>query len=259
MRQVHKIQLGELIMKKQLFLKLAVFSAFTAASLSAEEHVVIGHAEREFQEEIAIEHQQKKEEVRFKEEAKVEIRAPEEVEVVTSGSYHDDLNIGCYHNVTSKGANGEMFDIQDGSTWSVHHYDMYKVKQWREGDSILIGTSSYFFSSSLDKSSYRFEAYNRRSGSRVKVNLSQGPFPSKCRALERVNYDRVYLNDGTCWEVSGFDTGLLRKWKWAGKEGSERHSIILGINNTLDSAWNPYILINVDTNEYVRARQSYSY
>lgn len=262
-------------MNKELIILVAI-TAFVSTLLSSEEKpvvvgqeertfqeekpVVVGHEERTFQEEIAVVQEQQKEEIRFQEDNQVEITDPEDkVEIFTSGAYDDWVHKGCYHNVISKGADGLTIDTEDGATWSVSDRYKYIVKgKWNDGDSIIIGTSSYFFSNSLSKDSYRFEAFNRRNQTRVKINLSQGPFPSKCRALTRVDdYGRIHLNDGSCWQVSSLDTGLLPKWKWEGKEGSERHSIIIGLNNTFDSSWNPYILLNVDTNDYVRVRQVY--
>jgi len=245
-------------MKKEIFLKAIACSAFLITSLFAdqndEERVVIADNDKTFREEVA-EIQQKNEEIQFIEEHQVTVTNPEEkVETIVSGGYNENYYEGCYHFVATIGANGFNIDLLDGSTWDVHPRDRYIVSNtsnpWKDGDSILIGTSSHVFNNSSEKGSYRFEAYNRRTFSRVKIEPTGGPFASKCRAISDFGFNRVSLNDGSSWEISTFDAGMTRKWKVT-------HSIILGINNTWDSSWNPYILYNVDTNQYVRVRKIY--
>lgn len=187
-------------------------------------------------------------EIQYIEEHQIPVLSQQEKEEIsTLGAYHENFYKGCYQFAVRKVANGFGFFLMDETFWEVRPKDQNLVAYtWEDGDGIFIGTSSHFFSNSTDVGNYRFEAYNRRNHTTVKVEPRDGPMASKCLAVQGIGVNYIILSDGSCWEVSSFDAEKIKRWKVT-------HSIILGINNTWDSNWNPYILYNTDTNGYVRA------
>ena len=83
----------------------------------------------------------------------------------------------------------------------------------------------------------------------VQVNLFAGPlyngiYTYYITGIDYVN-DLVYLNDGSSWGISVFDSSTSAKWFL-------NDTVILGVNNDPLSI-RPNILINVNMLNYVRA------
>lgn len=136
---------------------------------------------------------------------------------------------------------GDFVELGDGSQWKISYDDTYKTIHWKVGDPIIITHNDSWFSS------YNYFLTNEATGSYVKASLQVGPVTFGPYTHWVVGFDRakkqVYLENGTCWEVS--DLG-----DWAIND-----TVMIGIN---DSFWWSYfdtLLINVNRNLQVYARQ----
>jgi hypothetical protein len=142
----------------------------------------------------------------------------------------------------------EKVKLNDGTIWSVASYDWWKVQKWLTTDEILILPNhiSYF---------YDYLLVNAQTGDYVDVNLTE---------LEVLSWDPSYygnrhwivsidyfsnfvtLEDGSIWDVSFEDDGILRHW-YVGDV------VTIGINDGWDSAIRLNILVHFNTLNYVRA------
>ncbi|EFB42636.1 MULTISPECIES: hypothetical protein [Parachlamydia] len=138
---------------------------------------------------------------------------------------------------------GGSVELYDGSIWTVCSYDRYKTLNWLTSDSIIVTPNSNFFSI------YDYCLVNLNTNVTVQVNLFAGPlyngiYTYYITGIDYVN-DLVYLNDGSSWGISVFDSSTSAKWFL-------NDTVILGVNNDPLSI-RPNILINVNMLNYVRA------
>lgn len=132
--------------------------------------------------------------------------------------------------------NGDTVYLSNGTTWMVCSFDSYKTLNWLTSDSIIVMPNPDSFSI------YDYCLVNLNTGAHVQVNLFSATKLYQITRIDRVS-DIVYLNDGSSWGVSIFDSSLLYNW-YAGD------AVILGINNDPLSI-RPNILINPHTLNYV--------
>ncbi|PJD98190.1 MAG: hypothetical protein CK425_00450 [Parachlamydia sp.] len=150
---------------------------------------------------------------------------------------------GVYRCPTSVTYSGDYVSLDDGSSWTVCSYDRYKTLNWLTSDSIVIMPNSNAYSI------YDFCLVNLNTGVTVQVNLYLGPLYAGAHTywvtgIDYIN-DIVYLNDGSSWGISVFDSSMISKWLL-------NDTVILGINND-SSSIRPNILINVNVLNYARA------
>lgn len=148
------------------------------------------------------------------------------------------------HKVASTDAESNTLELANGSKWSCSNPDM--VKEWVEGDQIVIGQNQAFFSTN------RYALINVRLGKAIPISLLREPRPDQSLYITKIDFanDIVTLSkDGQQWEVFSYDHGTLRKF-------SEHDRLLIGVN-TSDCCHHElalhYILINTSTNQYVRA------
>ncbi|MES2273157.1 MAG: hypothetical protein V4487_03075 [Chlamydiota bacterium] len=134
--------------------------------------------------------------------------------------------------------------LEDGSSWSVHYADMYKVRAWASNDELSISPYGFF------GNDYRIT--NHVTNDSIIVNLVLEPIPFGPCTHWIVDIDdrlgRVYLENGTYWDVRGADRFLLAEW-------DVYDTVILGDGRNEWFGRNDFILINVDLNHYVYANR----
>lgn len=140
---------------------------------------------------------------------------------------------------------GDSLEIEDGSVWEINSSDGYKALHWKMRDPLIITQNRRWFSS------YDYKIQNKTTGSTVDVNLKLGPFENGQYTNYIAIMDRrkgeLALTDSSNWEICPRDRSLFRNWK-------ENQAIIIGVNTSWESSYD-ILLINVNTNNYVRAKQ----
>lgn len=152
-----------------------------------------------------------------------------------------------YHYPYSHSMSGDQVELYNGSVWFVHPWDRYKVMNWLGSDLIFIRPNPSWFSS------YKYVLENQATGAIVDVNLIAPPYINN---LWVVNIDTnkgvAVLCDGTVWPLNGWDYNVYNKW-YVGDR------IIVGINTPARFGIYPYILINVEIDNYSESSFPYQY
>lgn len=159
------------------------------------------------------------------------------------------------HYTSHPGAMKSIYDMSlygieliDRSVWTVNPYHTHILGHWYIDDMIVITPNRSWFSS------YQFCLTNQQTGDSVEVNLTLGPiyngyYTNWIVAIDDY-YNKVYLNDGSVWSMSAFDSGLIRQWE-------VNDTVIIGVNNGWLSSTRPNILINVNMLNYATGICSY--
>jgi len=176
-----------------------------------------------------------------------EQREPVSGEVVKKSTVEQEFvtsHSGAIHHPIFVTAFGDGVQLEDESIWSVRPSDYMKTLNWLITDTIIILPPGWF-------SGYDYVLFNTDTGARINVNLVQQPryngiYSHWIAAIDYLN-ERVCLEDGSIWSISAFDD--VDDWL-------VNDMIIIGINDGWFSV-NPNILINVNTNEYVRGKCIY--
>ncbi|GAB4228934.1 MAG: hypothetical protein Tsb0021_06590 [Chlamydiales bacterium] len=162
--------------------------------------------------------------------------------------FHQDQNIfyGAKHIIHKTWTDGSIVEIEDHSLWKFSSYDTHVTRNWMASDLVYIYPNSKFFSS------HKYELYNATLEQLVSASLVYGPNLINVRQTDIFDTStrRIYLTDGSSWEISGTDFSLTDMWL-------SDEAIIIGLNNRWDSHSYPYILIHPNTNTWVRARLIY--
>mgnify|MGYP000373122195 CR=1 FL=1 len=150
---------------------------------------------------------------------------------------------GVFHRPIAVTAFGDNVTLEDGSVWHVREKDRHKTLDWLLGDSILILPNHSWFSS------YKFILLNQNTGKKVSVNMILGPIYNGIYThwIVAIDYNtkKIWLEDGSVWDISGFDKSILNKWLI-------NDTVVIGINDALFSS-KINILINVNVLTYVAA------
>lgn len=142
---------------------------------------------------------------------------------------------GAYHGIIS--LTPYDVELEDGSIWVIHPSDMHLISDWLPSDVVVITPNHNIFSS------YYYRLTNQNNGGSIVVNLSMGPIYHGFHTywIEAIDYfnDIVYLNDGSVWKMSYFDSNIVHKWL-------VNDTVIIGVNDGFLSSSRPNILINVN-------------
>lgn len=134
---------------------------------------------------------------------------------------------------------GDEIELLDGSLWYIRPADRFKTLDWMITDTVVIMQNTSWFSS------YDFVMVNLNTGDRVEVDMTMGPYYAGIYTyyIVAIDYfaDEILLNDGSVWDISIFDN--IGHWM-------VNDTVIIGINDAF-SLFNPNILINVNTLDYV--------
>lgn len=137
---------------------------------------------------------------------------------------------------------GDFIVLEDGSGWLVNPVDAYVARTWFPTDLIVI---------TPNRGSYEFCLTNQNTRESVEVSFYiKGTIqvqPGYTRWIDYIDYykDVIYLNDGTVWGMSMWDSYVIKKW-------AVGDIVIIGINDGWFKSSNPNILLNAVTNEWAR-------
>ncbi|MES2272711.1 MAG: hypothetical protein V4487_00765 [Chlamydiota bacterium] len=170
------------------------------------------------------------------------------------------------HWLAAVSALGDSVEIEDGSVWKINSYDSFKALNWHGNEPLVITQNHRWFSS------YNYRLINKNTGSTLEVNLFLGPVkngeytryivPSSpvisgdilvdidgnVLAPFNPNSGLIMLSDNTHWELDPSDSSIYRDWAF-------NDAIIIGSNTGRHSDRYECILINVNMNNHVRAKQ----
>jgi hypothetical protein len=139
-------------------------------------------------------------------------------------------------------------ELMDGSEWQIADADLSIAKAWNKGDQLTLHIDSAWFST------YRYFIYNKDCQSKIRANLRSGPFVFGPLSNWIVHMDRfnshLYLQDGTAWCIQAPDAELLADW-------DINDHIMVGQEEKIRPQWS-HVLINIDTNQRVKACQYYA-
>ncbi len=136
-------------------------------------------------------------------------------------------------------------ELEDGSFWKVRSSDMYKVLSWALNDDLSIAPNYGIYSG-------RYLISNRTMGQSLTVDLIVGPedLGPNTHWISGIDrwLGRVYLENGTYWDVRGIDQYLLSDWE-------VNDTVILGDGANEWLGRHDSILINVNMDHYVYANR----
>lgn len=147
---------------------------------------------------------------------------------------------------------GQSIELHNGAIWKVDASSVDTVAQWQKNDPIVI------YPSSLEcYSRHKFYLYNQRTDDYAYANLSMGPFADHIANYRIYNvnigsetvFTTNHRNTKMEWLIDPADKETIKKWKID-------QSILIASNNTFLSGLSsnsPYILINIERDESVRA------
>lgn len=173
----------------------------------------------------------------------------EATERVTQHDMFYTSHPGAFHSCYSVGIFGDTIEFEDGSVWTIYPRDAYKTLNWLASDLVVVTPNRSWFST------YNFRLTNQNTGESVESNLTlgplyNGPFTHWIVAIDYYN-NVVCLEDGTIWNMSGFDDSAIKKW-------IVNDTVIIGINDGWLSYNKPNILINVNMLNYARCIVGYT-
>lgn len=166
-----------------------------------------------------------------------------EAAVFSSNVFYTTHN-GAYHNPVSVTALGGVVHLEDGSVWSIADGDHYKTLNWYTNDLLVLTPNHDWFTTEM------FRMSNQNTGVSVRCNMVLGPIYHGLYThwIVGINYytQEIYLEDGSIWQVTGFDSSIFSKWLL-------NDTIVIGVNDGYLSTTKPNILIDVNTLTFVRA------
>lgn len=162
-------------------------------------------------------------------------------------AFHADVfystHNGAYHNSLAVTELGSSVQLEDGSLWKIADGYHYKTLNWTTSDLVVITPNQEWFTTEL------FRMTNQNTGVSVRCDMASGPIyhGRYTHWIVGINYytQEIYLEDGSTWEVTGFDSSTFGHWLL-------NDTIIIGVNDGILSSTKPNILINVNNLTYVR-------
>ena len=156
-----------------------------------------------------------------------------------------------YHSLRSVSAFGDSLELEDGSVWKLPSPDGKAALYWEANVPIAITQNTSWFSR---KYKYRL-IYNPQSQNPISIdaNLHFGPYKNGEYTLYAADFNhpskRMVLSDFSQWEIYSWDSSKFSEWQ-------PNDVIIIGFNSCgfFDSNYEA-LLINVTTDDYIRARQ----
>lgn len=185
-------------------------------------------------------------------ELSIQARRAEENESVedqafAAKSYNSTLAMhpDSYQYPYSHSFTGDEVELYNGSVWFVHPWDRYKVMNWLSTDLIYIRPNTAWFSS------YKYVLENQVTGDIADVNLIAPPYLETLWVLNvDINKGVAVLNDGTIWPLNSWDYSVYKKWLVGDR-------VVVGVNSPGRIGVYPYILINVEINNYCESERAY--
>ncbi|MCE5294343.1 MAG: hypothetical protein LLF94_06985 [Chlamydiales bacterium] len=147
---------------------------------------------------------------------------------------------------------GSSVQIQDGTVWGIKDSDRYIVKNWHVNTEITVKPNTLTIWNKLTgtRPEHKYRLVNLATGESVAATMSFGPFEQHplTRVIDHIDYYRgeIILSNGTIWKVDNTRPSMriLEDWKI-------NHAIITGLNDTWFSLGSPYILVNVQKENWL--------
>ena len=140
---------------------------------------------------------------------------------------------------------GDSVEFEDGSVWKLSSYDSHRALHWRSNDPLMVTQNHRWFSR------YNYRIVNKNTGASLEANLYLGPIQNGeyTRYIAAIDPTEgiLLLSDNTRWEISPYDCYAFRNW-------ALQDAVIIGYNSGWDSQCEG-LLINVNTNDFIRAKQ----
>lgn len=147
------------------------------------------------------------------------------------------LNDPRVHYLDSYSLWDNTIQLHDGSLWKVNAWDMYKIRDWASNDVLSLSCTEFLYGE-------KYQIANSVTGQSVLVNLVDGPvlFGPNTHWVASIDHyaHRIYLENGTCWNVRYWDQNKLSEW-------AVNDTVILG---DATGWWNDVLLINVNMNQH---------
>lgn len=166
-------------------------------------------------------------------------------------SVYSHSHPAAYQHPVSISFSGQRVELMDGSLWQIAPSDAFIVVNWFATDLVVITPNHAWFSG------YTFCLTNQRSGESVSANLNLGPIDPAYGSLYTHwivaiddYYNRVYLEDGSIWSMSAFDSQIVSQWIVG-------DVVIIGVNDGWLSSSNPNVLINVAILDFAAGSASF--
>lgn len=141
----------------------------------------------------------------------------------------------------SENFNCMMAELTDGSTWFVDPDEYAALSNWNPMAPVII-TQNHAW---RWRSPYDFRLTNQWTGQSVGINIDLGPISPVYACfythwIVDIDYYKniVYLEDGSKWHMSIFDSSTISQWV-------PGDIVIIGVNDGWLFAYNPNMLINV--------------
>lgn len=148
-------------------------------------------------------------------------------------------HIGALHSVNYFTLSHDTITLEDYSNWVIYSGDRWKTWTWFASDAIVILPNDALFPL------YDYKMVNQNTGDSIEVDLVVGPLVGLDYYIVAIDtFGYLYLNDGSYWRISAFDSAIMSNWKVG-------ESVIIGVNNGFLNLANPNILINVNRDVYV--------
>ncbi|MBS0625408.1 MAG: hypothetical protein JSS32_05100 [Verrucomicrobia bacterium] len=132
-------------------------------------------------------------------------------------------------------------ELEDGSLWRVNSWDMPKILNWANNDILSLTVNDPFIFGE------EYKLTNTYTDEVIHLDLIDGPLlfgPAShwIVAIDRM-IGRIYLENGSYWDISVFDRNKLSNW-------AVNDTIIFGDSKNW---WNDSFLINVNMNQTAQA------
>lgn len=219
-------------MKKMIY--LAVMAMTLTAFANAEIKRFLTEEEySEFKKGLVLEDETHRQELDTIPEEEQPSDEPEDEERISNAYNPVTTHGGSYHYYLNIGRSGNIIELDDESVWVINSADTSKSLDWLPNDVLTIRPNHRWFSS------YNYRIKNQSTGSSVTCNLSLNPILKNPRThwITGVYGTRIVLEDGSIWNMSRWDEGILQKWQ-------VNDIVIIGTNDGWFRGSNPNILIN---------------
>ena len=150
------------------------------------------------------------------------------------------------HNVKALSSDGDSLVLEDDSVWKVYPSDYKKILKWDQTDALIISQNTAWHNY---YSGYQYKIINTTTNSYVRVQLHLGPKVSnpQARKIKKITGRDITLDNNLRFKVDLLDSMYVYKW-------IEGDGIVIGVNQGSFSL-KPYILINVNLDTYVSAKE----
>lgn len=153
---------------------------------------------------------------------------------------------------------GETVTLNDGSIWTVKPSDRGVVRTWRSickpkgyyPANVYITQNNVLFRSMSQ--GYDYKLVDAATGKSIRVKLAVNALYEYVHQITSIDYKAriVYLHDGLTFRVTTYDDSTLSHWQ-------PLDYALLGVNGRWNNWTKPYMIINTNRLNHVRAKLQY--